>query len=494
MKLKSLFFPLLLLSLITRAQIPSGYYNAATGLTGAPLKTALYIIIKNHTSLSYDALWTAFQTTDKKTDGKVWDMYSNCSFTFGSDQCGSYSVECDCYNREHSFPQSWFNSNSPMVSDLFHIYPTDGKVNGMRSNYPYGTVGTATYTSGNGSRLGASITAGYTSIVFEPIDEYKGDFARGYFYMATRYENMIASWQSNTGADEVLNGTAYPCYDPWFLNLLFAWSNADPVSPKEIDRNNAIYTSFQHNRNPYIDHPEYINAVWNLGASPALTALPVSLSNFTYASGSGSSASQSYILSGTALVPASGNITITGSADFEVSTNNSTFGTSALIAYSASALAATTIFVRLKSGLGSGTYNNELIANSGGGAPTANIVCSGSVSTAVLPEPTNYPGNFSAHNIQLHWTDATGTTAPTNYLIRMSTLGFSSISSPVDGTTYANTATDLNVPYGQQNAWFKNLNANTTYYFKLFGYSGSGFESNYKTDGLVPQIQQITAP
>ena len=137
----------MLLCFVAKAQIPAGYYNNANGLTGAPLKTALYNIIKGHISISYNALWTAFQTTDDKLDGNVWDMYSNCSFTFGSDQCGNYSIECDCYNREHSFPQSWFGSNSPMVSDLFHIYPTDGKVNGMRGNYPFGNVGTASYTS-----------------------------------------------------------------------------------------------------------------------------------------------------------------------------------------------------------------------------------------------------------------------------------------------------------------------------------------------------------
>lgn len=256
---------------ITQAQPPAGYYNAATGKTGAALKTALYNIIKGHTVISYDGLYTAYKTTDQKPDGTIWDMYSNCTYKLGTKQCGNYSVECDCYNREHSVPQSWFKEASPMVSDIFHIYPTDGKVNGMRSNYPFGVVTNPTYTSYNGSKRGPCTFPGYTGVVFEPLDEYKGDFARSYFYMATRYENLIASWQSNGNADEILNGTSFPCFDPWFVNLLAAWNASDPVSQKEIDRNNVIYTSVQHNRNPFIDHPEYANLIWGTNTSIAET-------------------------------------------------------------------------------------------------------------------------------------------------------------------------------------------------------------------------------
>lgn len=267
--MKKTLLSLLLITflVISKAQIPAGYYDNATGKTGAALKTALYTIIKGHTVISYEGLINAYKTTDQKPDGTIWDMYSNCTYTIGTKQCGNYSVECDCYNREHSFPQSWFAKASPMVSDLFHIYPTDGKVNGMRDNYPYGTVTAPTYTSGNGSKLGPCSFPGYTGKVFEPLDEYKGDFARTYFYMATRYENLIASWQSNGNANEILNGTSFPCYDEWFLNLLFTWNAADPVSQKEIDRNNVIYKDFQHNRNPFIDHPEYANLIWGINTS-----------------------------------------------------------------------------------------------------------------------------------------------------------------------------------------------------------------------------------
>ncbi len=270
--MRTLLLTLLIAFLYTaKAQPPAGYYDGASGKTGAQLKTALYNIIMGHTSISYAALWTAFQSTDKKPDGKVWDMYSNCSFTFVTNQCGNYSVECDCYNREHSWPKSWFGGDiSPMYTDLFHLVPTDGKVNGYRSNYPFGEVSSPTYTSGNGSKLGSCSFPGYTGIVFEPVNEYKGDFARNYFYMATRYENIISAWHSyDVSAEAILQPNSYPAFETWFINLLVKWHNNDPVSQKEIDRNNVVYTSFQHNRNPYIDHPEYVNSVWgtNVGLS-----------------------------------------------------------------------------------------------------------------------------------------------------------------------------------------------------------------------------------
>lgn len=278
--MKQTLLSLLLITIlvITKAQAPADYYNTATGKTGATLKTALYDIIKDHTVVSYTpGVWNAFSTTDRKANGKVWDMYSDVpggtlpyEYSMGSNQCGSYSGEGDCYNREHSFPKSWFGDVAPMNVDIFHLYPTDGYVNGKRSNYPYGIVGTATWTSQNGSKLGGSSTEGYAGMVFEPIDEYKGDFARTYFYMVTRYENVVATWISNTEAKPTLNGTAFPAFNSWILNVLLTWNAADPVSSKEISRNNAVY-AIQHNRNPYIDHPEYVNSVWgsNVGISDA---------------------------------------------------------------------------------------------------------------------------------------------------------------------------------------------------------------------------------
>ena len=123
------------------AEIPAGYYDDAVGKSGEDLQKSLSTILNDATDVGYNGLWNLYKTTDRRSDGKVWDMYSDVTnYTFGTDQCGSYGSEGDCYNREHSVPKSWFNKQSPMVSDIWHVYPTDGKVNGMRSNYPFGEV------------------------------------------------------------------------------------------------------------------------------------------------------------------------------------------------------------------------------------------------------------------------------------------------------------------------------------------------------------------
>ncbi len=266
MKIKLILF-LIIVSVIGVAQIPAGYYNSAQGLTGLPLKVALHNIIKNHTTVSYSGLWNTYKKTDRKPNGKVWDIYSDIpggtppySFTFSTDQCGSYSVEGDCYNREHSWPQSWFNSVSGPVSDMFHIYPTDGKVNGIRSNYPYGNVSSASYTTLNGGKLGACSNLGYSGTVFEPIDDYKGDLARGYFYMSTRYYTEDASWSSSAATNKAT-------ILPWQVNVLLQWHHQDPVSAKEIARNDTIYYHYQHNRNPFIDNPQWVDSIWQQDVS-----------------------------------------------------------------------------------------------------------------------------------------------------------------------------------------------------------------------------------
>jgi len=248
------------------AQIPPGYYDNAQGLSQQALQQALHDIIDNHNVQSYSSIWNHVQSTDAKPNGKVWDMYSDVpggtpayEFTFINDQCGNYAQEGDCYNREHSWPKSWFNDQSPMNTDLHHIVPTDGYVNGRRSNYPFGEVSNATWTSTNGSELGSNTFSGSSGICFEPIDEYKGDFARIYFYMATRYYNEDASWQSN----DMVNGSQLK---PWALQMLYQWHSMDTVSQKEIDRNNEIY-NIQNNRNPFVDHPEWVDSIWQIGVT-----------------------------------------------------------------------------------------------------------------------------------------------------------------------------------------------------------------------------------
>ena len=378
-----------MLAIITFSQIPSGYYDSAQGKTGSDLKTALHNIIKNPSVDSYSDLWTDFTKTDVdnyyENDGSVLDIYSEnpsgsdpYNFSYTSDQCGSYSAEGDCYNREHSFPKSWFNDSTPMYSDLFHIYPTDGYVNNRRANYAYGEVSNPTWTSQNGGKLGPCSVSGFSGTVFEPIDEYKGDIARSYFYMATCYEPNIATWQGFGNADDVLDGTTYPCFDQWFIDMLISWHENDPVSQKEIDRNDSIY-KIQGNRNPFIDHPEWVECIWlNQCSSTSLSASPSSLSGFSYTEGSGPSSSQSFDLSGSDLDGT--DVTLSAPTDYEISTDNSSFSTSiTLTAYDGTT---TTIYVRLKAGLSAGTYNGELITISGGGASDITVSNDGSVSSA----------------------------------------------------------------------------------------------------------------
>ena len=254
------------------------YYKAADGKKGAALKTALCGIIYNRNERSadpdyvYDLLWNDFKTTDKRVDenGKVyvWDMYSNISkFTFGTDQAGNYSGEGDKYNREHSFPKSWFEPSNkptlPMYADLHHLYPTDGYVNGRRSNYPFGETNGGTYKSANGfSKLGACTYPGYTGTVFEPNDIYKGDFARTYFYMITCYEEKLSDWYSKYSESRpTIDGSTYPGFQTWQLNMLMTWAKNDQVSDKEYNRNNAVY-SIQANRNPFIDYQGLEQYIW----------------------------------------------------------------------------------------------------------------------------------------------------------------------------------------------------------------------------------------
>ncbi len=259
------------------AQIPANYYDSAIGLSGYALKTELKNIISNgHQSQSYDDLYIGYVTTDSdyyyENDGTVLDMYSEnptgtdpYNFTHGNNQCGNQSSEGDCYNREHLMPQSWYNSASPMVADIHHVVPTDGRVNNFRGHLPFGNVGVANWTSLNGSKRGSPAVTipSYTGDVFEPIDEFKGDIARIYFYMATRYQNEIASWESaNNGSLATFNGTSDQVFEDWLLNTLISWHTNDPVSQREIDRNNAAY-NFQGNANPFINHPEWVISIWN---------------------------------------------------------------------------------------------------------------------------------------------------------------------------------------------------------------------------------------
>jgi endonuclease I len=257
--------------------IPAGYYDSADGLLGESLQAALHAIIDNHNVQTYQYSWTAFRSTDDKPNGKVWDMYSDIpggvppyEYTFGIDEGGVGGVEGTGYNREHSWPSSWYGGEVyPMYSDLFLLYPTDNYVNGQRASDPYGEVDAPSWTSLNGSKRGNCSYPGYSGPAFEPIDAYKGDFARTYFYVTSRYYSEDAGWPGSAMTDgaEIL---------PWAVNMLLEWHVDDPVSRKELERNGTIYT-MQGNRNPFIDRSEFAASMYVTTGVDGLSEPPFSL-------------------------------------------------------------------------------------------------------------------------------------------------------------------------------------------------------------------------
>lgn len=286
--------------------IPNGYYDPATGLNCQDLKNALSTIITTgQVQLVYGQL-DDFQIpvvdTIRKDDGSgfiIWDIYSNNKtgpepFTFNTSQspaggfCGSTTpaTEGVCWNKEHTFPRSWFKlidgtSAVPTVADLFNVRPTDSKINSRRASYPYSTISSPSYqfpTAGMYpgypmppnpvlDKVGPSSAAGITiAAAFEPNDYVKGDIARNYFYMVTRYQNDLSNWvtlNNATGIEKVIDAanTMYPSFHIPYLQMLYNWHINDPVDARESNRNNLVYSQ-QNNRNPFIDFPQYVNLVW----------------------------------------------------------------------------------------------------------------------------------------------------------------------------------------------------------------------------------------
>ena len=261
-------FLLMLVALCTAFQVlasePRNYYNNALGKNDEALMNALNSIIHNHDQVSYSSgLLQAFAIADVDSDGYIIDIYSNCRYKT-SDNGSSASHVGEGYNREHSFPRSWFGGEvAPMNTDVFHIYPTDIRVNSQRGNNPYGVCANGTRLSYGSyvakGKLGQSTYPGYNGTVFEPDDEYKGDLARTFFYMATCYKYELQSWPGSPQLDYATN--KYKAFSTWTINMLMEWTRLDPVSEKEIKRNEAVY-GIQGNRNPFIDHPELAEYIW----------------------------------------------------------------------------------------------------------------------------------------------------------------------------------------------------------------------------------------
>lgn len=251
---------LLLWSGISFGQIPPGYYDPAQGLTGLPLKAALNDIIQDHIEFPYTStatdVWDILKETDKDTlnPNNVILLYSGWSV----DAAQEYNSG-NGWNREHVWPQSRgpFNTNLGVGTDVHAIRPTDISVNSARNNRWFAECNEP-YIDASGP-TGSFFSS--TEWVWKPRDEVKGDVARMIFYMAVRYEGengeldmeLIDSIPSNDNLDLPLHAK---------LSDLILWHEQDPVSNWERNRNDIIYYSYQNNRNPFIDHPEYVAEIW----------------------------------------------------------------------------------------------------------------------------------------------------------------------------------------------------------------------------------------
>ena len=294
---------------ITPADSLPAYYASIDGTSGKELLSAIQQVAKigyRTTDFRYDSVWLAFKYTDIRPDGLIWEIYSDCNFEYEKDRTSNTSQtgECKGYNREHAMCQSWFGKKSDEDlydlhgnkasssmkntpgSDIFHIYPASYGMNSRRGNRPYGEVLTAANTSGNGTKYGTPVTtksvtnsiAGayvegtitVSTNVLEPADEYKGDIARSYFGTMVKWAGEWA-FNKNELGNVIFDATidADTHYGPennygftdYGLALMLSWHRQDPVSQKEVDRNNGIQKT-QGNRNPFIDYPYLAEFIW----------------------------------------------------------------------------------------------------------------------------------------------------------------------------------------------------------------------------------------
>lgn len=252
------------------AQIPEGYYSSLKGKKGAELKTAIWKIIKNAKVLEYgsgdQSTWWGFYVTDVTDDGYCIDRYSPRD---SWQKYGRRGSSISGMNIEHSFAQSWWGkTNCNLKKDLFNIMPCESKINSSKGNRGMGIVTKVTNTNG-ATKVGSGANG---LSLWEPADEWKGDFARGYMYIVTAYEDYANKWQSE-GSNSLYNNT-YPTLKEWAYKLYIKWAKADKPDALEIKRNNDV-AKIQRNRNPYVDFPNLMEYVWgdstNIAFNPETT-------------------------------------------------------------------------------------------------------------------------------------------------------------------------------------------------------------------------------
>lgn len=250
------------------AEYKDGYYNGMNGKKKEALKKAAKQAVTKHTRLEYYSLpeyWEYSDVYPDLVDGQKrwWDMYSDAVYLIRNGQSGRQSFSANKMQREHAVPKSWWKKNgnveyTPCYSDMWNLYPSDAAANQAKLNYPFGVTQSASFNNGV-TKVGtpASGYGGGCANVFEPGDQYKGDFARAIFYVATVYDDI--NWVYHY----MFNQEEYPTLTGWAINMLLQWSRTDPVSQKEIDRNNYV-EQYQGNRNPFVDFPELAEYIWGV--------------------------------------------------------------------------------------------------------------------------------------------------------------------------------------------------------------------------------------
>ena len=260
----TLFLLSLLVPFLAVAGIPEGYYDAANGKKKEALKAAMHDIIQPVTVLSYgggaNSTWSGFYRTDRTSDGYVIDRYTDSKYwvKFSSSDNANSANAPSGMNIEHSFPKSWWGgSKTPdAYQDLFNLMPSESGINSTKSNYAMGEV--TSEDRGNGfTKVGKGNAGGRNVWLWEPDDQWKGDFARDYFYMVTTYSHL--TWTSN-GLD-MLQNDDWPTMQEWAYTLLLEWAKDDPVDEIERARNDAVY-NIQFNRNPFVDFPNLAEYIW----------------------------------------------------------------------------------------------------------------------------------------------------------------------------------------------------------------------------------------
>ncbi len=226
------------------------YYSSAEGKTGTALKSALHNIIDDHTEISYSAVWEALRKTDEdpNNSNNVILLYTGRSqgkFTNGTG--------INDWNREHVWAKSHgdFGTTMGAGTDIHHLRPTDVTVNSTRNNLDF---------DNGGKEHTEALDNYYDSDSWEPRDAVKGDVARMLFYMAVRYEGDVSD-EPDLELNNLVNNGSAPYHGK--LSVLLQWHQQDPVDASELRRNEIIYSDYQHNRNPFIDHPEWVSAIWN---------------------------------------------------------------------------------------------------------------------------------------------------------------------------------------------------------------------------------------